>query len=152
MRLEARRHGVVLARPLGQALVLAAAGAVLVALGWPLTLGGAVALAGAAVVALRAVWAWDRSCIVVTAERLLVVEGTLRRRLSTVPLERIGPVALEQSLLGRLLGFGTVVAGELELRHVPDPAEVCRALEQPASLVAQPRPARTSPGTTRPRV
>jgi hypothetical protein len=30
-------------------------------------------------------------------------------------------VEIEQSLLGRLLGYGTIVAGELEITHVPQP-------------------------------
>ena len=41
--LDARRHGVVLARPLGQALVLAGAGAFLLVQPWPLQLPGAPA-------------------------------------------------------------------------------------------------------------
>ena len=148
----ARRHGVVLAPPLSQAFALATGGVVPLALGWPLTPLGAAALAGAAVAALRAVWAWERARIVVTDEKLLVVDGTLRRLTVAVPLERIGLVELEQGVLGRLLGYGTVRAGELELRHVPAPAAVCRALEQPAWLPQRRRPARTSPSQARPRV
>jgi hypothetical protein len=32
---------------------------------------------------------------------------------------------MEQSGLGRMLGYGTVIAGELEIPYVPDPRRVC---------------------------
>ena len=56
-----------------------------------------------------------------TTEKLFVVHGTIRRRAAAVRLARIGPVEIEQTLLGRLLGYGTIVAGELEITHVPRP-------------------------------
>ena len=38
------------------------------------------------------------------------------------------PVEIERSLLGRILGYGTVVAGELEIEGVP--RRVARLLQQ----------------------
>ena len=38
------------------------------------------------------------------------------------------PVEVEQSLIGRALGYGTVVAGDLEIPHVPQPRDVYRLL------------------------
>jgi hypothetical protein len=35
---------------------------------------------------------------------------------------------VEQSPLGRLLGYGTVIAGNLEIPYVPRPGEICRLL------------------------
>jgi uncharacterized membrane protein YdbT with pleckstrin-like domain len=119
--MEARRHGVVLARPLAEALLLATAGAGLVLAGWPYSVVGAVAFALAAVLAVRAVWRWERTRIVVTDERLLLLEGTLRRRQASVSLASVGAVEVEQSLLGRVLGYGTVVAAGLEIPYVPKP-------------------------------
>jgi hypothetical protein len=43
-----------------------------------------------------------------------------------VRLERVGPVEIEQSPVGRVLGYGTLIAGELEIPYVPDPGRVCR--------------------------
>jgi membrane protein YdbS with pleckstrin-like domain len=120
VRVESRLHGVVLAWPLGRAAVLGTAGAVLVFAGWPVSVAGAVALAVAAVGALRAVWRWERTRILVTDERLVVVDGTLRRREAAVPLGS-GSVEVEQSLLGRVLDYGTVVVGELAVDYVPGP-------------------------------
>jgi membrane protein YdbS with pleckstrin-like domain len=126
--LEARRHGIVLAAPLGRAVVLSAGGGLAVAVGWPATLAGALALALGALVGLRAVWRWERTRIVVTPGELAVVDGTVRRRSAAVPLERVGAVEVEQSLLGRLLGYGTIVAGDLEIDYVARPGELAAAL------------------------
>jgi uncharacterized membrane protein YdbT with pleckstrin-like domain len=128
IRLDARPHGIVLARPFGEALLLAGAGAVLVALGLPASPLGALLVAVSAVVAVRAVWRWERTRILVTDERIRVVDGTLRRREASVTLARAGTVEVEQSCLGRLLGYGTLVAGELEVPYVARPADVARLL------------------------
>lgn len=130
VRLEARPHSVALARPLGRALLLALAGALLVLLGAPLAWGvgaaGALLLAAAALLALAAVWRWDRTEVVLTSEKLFVVHGIAQRRAAAVHLARIGPVEVEQTVLGHVLGYGTVIAGELEIPYVPDPGRVCR--------------------------
>ena len=130
MCLEARRHGIVLARPLARAVAVALLGAALFWVGWPATLVGAPALGVAAVLAVRAVWRWERTRLVVTTEKVYVVAGTLRRRASAVRLRSIESLGLEESLPGRVLGYGTVVAGPLELDHVPRAREVYRLVER----------------------
>ncbi|MDQ2980888.1 MAG: PH domain-containing protein [Actinomycetota bacterium] len=127
---DARRHGVVLARPLAQAVVLAGSGGILLTQPWPLPLPGAALVALAALVCLRAVWCWERAHLVVTTEKLFVVDGTLRRRSSAVRLRSVENLELEQSLTGRLLGYGTLVAGPLEIEHVPQPRSVYRLVER----------------------
>jgi uncharacterized membrane protein YdbT with pleckstrin-like domain len=127
---DARRHGVVLARPLAQAVVLVVSGAVLLFQPWPLQLPGAALVVVGALLALRAVWLWERSHLVVTTEKLFVVDGTLRRRASAVRLRSVENLELEQSLPGRLLGYGTLVAGPLEIDHVPEPRNVYRLVER----------------------
>jgi uncharacterized membrane protein YdbT with pleckstrin-like domain len=128
--LEERRHAVVLAGPFLRALGLAAVGIGLMAIGWPASIGG-VALQGlGAFIALRAVWNWERTRVVLTTEKLFVVHGTLRRRAAAVRLARIGAVEIEQSLPGRLLGYGTIVAGELEIEYVPGPRRVYGLVER----------------------
>jgi uncharacterized membrane protein YdbT with pleckstrin-like domain len=128
IRVDARRHGVVLVRPLVRALVLAGAGAALLRVGWPASPAGAALLALAAIVALRAVWRWDRTRVVVTDESLVVVHGVLRRGRASVPLRGVEAIELEQTLPGRLFGYGTLVVGALEVRYVPRPRQLYRLL------------------------
>ena len=122
VRLETRPHEVSLARPLGRALLLAGAGTLLVALGfrfaWGVGAAGVLALTVAAGLALVAVSRWHATRIVVTTEKLVVVHGVLRRRAAAVRLAR-GTLGVEQGVLGRALGYGTLVAGELEVPYVP---------------------------------
>lgn len=128
VRLDARRHGIVLVRPLLRALALAAAGGAAFLGPWPLAAAGAAALALAALLAVTAVARWERTHVVLTPEALRVEHGILRRRSATVRLARVGAVEVEQSLLGRLLGYGTVVAGELEISCVAEPRRLSGAI------------------------
>ena len=107
-----------------RALALAVPGLVAVVIGWPATIAGVALLCVAAAIVLRAVWRWERTLVVLTTEKLFVVHGTLRRRAATVRLARVGPVEIEQSLIGRLLGYGTIVAGDLEITHVTQPTRI----------------------------
>jgi hypothetical protein len=129
VRLETRPHEVSLARPLARALGLALVGTVLVVLGfrygWGLGAAGVLALAGAAAVALADVWRWHATRVLITTEKLIVVHGVVRRRVAAVRLAR-GTLAVEEGVLGRALGYGTLVAGEVEVPYVP--REVARLL------------------------
>ena len=128
--LEARRHGIVLVRPLFWSIVLAGVGGVLVTLPWPVSVAGAAVVALAALVALRAVWKWERTRVVVTTEKVFVVNGTLRRQARAVRLKAVEAVELEQSFPGQLLGYGTVVVGPLALEHVPRPKRLYQLVER----------------------
>jgi uncharacterized membrane protein YdbT with pleckstrin-like domain len=121
---DARRHGVVLVRPLSRAALLAAVGGAVVVAGWPFSPIGGVLLLAAAALAVGSVYRWDRTHVVLTTEKLFVVHGLVRRRAAAVRLERVGAVEIEQSLLGRLLGYGTLVAGDLEIPYVPEARRV----------------------------
>ena len=59
-----------------------------------------------------------------TTEKLFVVHGTVRRRAAAVRLAQVGAIEVDQGLFGRLLGYGTLVAGELEIAYVPQPRTV----------------------------
>ncbi len=123
--IDSRRHGVVLVKPLSRALAVAVLGVSGFAVGWPASLAGAGLLLVAAFLAIRAVWAWDRTHVVLTTEKLFIVHGLLRRRAAAVQLARVGAVEVDQSLLGRLFRYGTIVAGDLEIPGVPRPLELC---------------------------
>ena len=102
-------------------------GATAFAPGWPLSLAGAALLVVSAFRATAAGWKWDRTHVVLTTEKLFIVHGVLRRQAAAVRLAKVGTVELDQSLLGRLLGYGTVVAGDLEIPGRAPPARALRA-------------------------
>jgi uncharacterized membrane protein YdbT with pleckstrin-like domain len=131
--LIARRHGIVLARPIMRSLLLAAIGVFLLTLPWVAAAGlGAVVFAAAAAFTFRAVWQWERTRLVVTTEKIYVVDGLLHRRAKAVRLGSVHAVELDQTLLGQLLGYGTVVIGPLCVGHVAEPQQVCRLIERMA--------------------
>ena len=126
--LEAHRHGIALARPLLRAFALALAGAACFLAPWTAVAAvGALLLGLAAVIAVVAVFRWDRTHLVVTGNALVVEHGFLRRSSASVSLN--GTVfEVERPLLGRILGYATVVAGELEIDCVP--RRLTRLLQQ----------------------
>jgi uncharacterized membrane protein YdbT with pleckstrin-like domain len=128
--LEARRHGIVLVGPLVRALVLAVAGGLLLLVPWPGSVGAPVVIAIAACLALRCVWRWEATRLVVTRERVLLSTGIVRRRQAGVRFARLGTVEVEQTLLERLLSYGTLVAGDLEVSCIARPREVGRLVER----------------------
>lgn len=128
--LEARRHGIVLARPLIWAIVISGVGGVLATVEWPVSVAGSALVGLAALIALRAVWKWERTKVVVTTDKVFVVNGTWRRRAHAVRLAAVEAVELEQTLPGQLFGYGTVVVGPLALDHVPKPKSVYRLVER----------------------
>ena len=130
VRLDCRAHGIVLARPFAKAFVVAGAGGIVYSFGWPWLVVGAVLLAVGAFVALRAAWEWERTRLLITTDQLVVVRGTLRRRTTAVKLDRVGGLRVDESLLGRLLGYGTLVAGDLSIEYVPHPWGVCRLVDE----------------------
>ena len=131
VRLNARPHGMALVKPLVAAVLGALAGATCVLLGAPvsawLALFGAIVVGLAALLAFATVWQWDRTSVVLTSRKLFVVYGIVRHRVAGVRLEGVS-VEVEQSLAGRTFGYGTLVAGDLEIPHVPHPREVYRLL------------------------
>jgi uncharacterized membrane protein YdbT with pleckstrin-like domain len=126
--LEAHRHGIALARPLSRALTLALAGALCLWAPWTATAAaGAVLLGLAAVIVVIAVARWERTHLSVTGSALVIEHGFLSRRSASISLS--GTVfEVERTMLGRILGYGTVVAGELEIDWVP--RRLTRLLQQ----------------------
>ena len=117
--IETHRHGIVLMRPLSRALVLALAGAACFVAPWTaLAAVGAALLALAAVIAVVGVTRWDRTHLVVTKTAFVVEYGLVSRKRASVSLN--GTVfEIERTLPGRILGYATLIAGELEVDAVP---------------------------------
>jgi len=126
--IEAHRHGIALVRTFLRALLLALAGAACFLAPWTAFAAvGAVLLALAACVAVVGVARWDRTHLAVTGNAFVVEHGFLSRRSASVSLN--GTVfEIERPLLGRILGYGTVIAGDLEIDCVP--RRLTRLLQQ----------------------
>src|SRR5206468_186104 len=88
--LDSRRHGVVLVPALVRAFLLAGIGGFLFSLPWPSLLAGAALVMVAALLALRAVWRWERTHVVLTDDRLALVRRTLPPRTRAGRAERRG--------------------------------------------------------------
>ncbi len=132
--LDSRLHGAVLARPLWRASMLVLLGVGALVIPWaPAAVAGAVLIGTGAAFTLRAVWQWERTRLVITTEKVYVVNGTLHRRARAVRLQAVDAVEVDQSLLGQLLGYGTVVVGPLTVGHIAHPGHVCRLVEKLAS-------------------
>ncbi len=113
------RHGIVLVKPFVRSLLIAAAGVGCFFTPWRVVdIAGAALLALAAFLVVVAVARWDRTHLEVTGNALVVEHGFLRRRSASVSLNAT-VFEIERPLLGRLLGYATVVAGDLEIDAVP---------------------------------
>jgi uncharacterized membrane protein YdbT with pleckstrin-like domain len=132
--LDARLHGAVLARPIFRSTLLALLGIAALLVPYAAAAGvGAVLIAAGAFFTLRAVWQWERTHLVVTTEKVYLLNGTLHRRTKAVRLQMVDAVEVDQSLVGQLFGYGTVVVGPLRVGHIARPSEVCHLVERLAS-------------------
>ncbi len=68
-----------------------------------------------------------------TTEKVYLLNGTLHRRAKAVRLQVVDAVEVDQSLVGQLFGYGTVVVGPLTVRHIAHPSQVCQLVERLAS-------------------
>ncbi len=82
----------------------------------------------AAAFAVTAVARWERTHLVVTGDALVVEHGLVLRQSASVALAPGTVVEVERPLLGRLLGYGTVAVGGLEIDCVP--RRLARSLQQ----------------------
>ena len=107
---EGRLHWVIYRVPFSLlgvvgAMLLAAAWTGQLALGlWPAGVLGGLALALSTQATIRR-WSTEYA---VTAQRVVLKTGFIRRQVTEFPTARVESVQVDQSVLGRLLGFGDV--------------------------------------------
>jgi PH (Pleckstrin Homology) domain-containing protein len=89
-----------------------------------------VAVAGG-LIALHVLFAWEVGRLALTNRRVMLVEGVIRRRVSTAPLPRAGDLRLECSLAGRLFHYGDFV---FERKSVFSRMRMVAALPRPNEL------------------
>jgi uncharacterized membrane protein YdbT with pleckstrin-like domain len=110
-----RRHWVLVAHSVVPAAVVTAVFLVLVDVVGSGVIGGDLRLLASAtilaVLVLRVltVWLrWEGDSLTITDQRVLLEEGVFQRTSRVIPLNRVQDVSTSQTLLGRLLGYGTV--------------------------------------------
>jgi uncharacterized membrane protein YdbT with pleckstrin-like domain len=93
-------------------LVLAIA---VVVVAWVLGLGGIGLLAVAAIALIAVIWftlipyvKWRTTHYVITNERLINRVGVFRQHTENIPIDRVSDVQFDQSLIGRMLGYGSL--------------------------------------------
>jgi uncharacterized membrane protein YdbT with pleckstrin-like domain len=74
---------------------------------WMIVLGAICVLAGSAVLAMGVVL-WRSIEITVTSRRVFVKTGIVRRHTTEILLSKVESVSIEETLAGRLMGFGRV--------------------------------------------
>lgn len=93
-------------------------------------------------------WYYDR--FVLTNKRVMVVGGLVNRRVGMMPLARVTDMAYTQSVLGRMLNYGTFVlesAGQdqalREIKPLPHPDELyllfCQEMYEPGRNPSKPK-------------
>lgn len=80
---------------------------------------------------------WWVERIVVTDKRVMLATGLLTHRVAMIPLTKVTDLTFRRDLLGRVLGYGTLVvesAGQDQalshIDHIPRPEEVYEALSE----------------------
>jgi uncharacterized membrane protein YdbT with pleckstrin-like domain len=117
---QTRLHWVVMIAPCIAAVVVGAVGIGLLIGAVPtmseqgsnsgtLTAVGVLLLVVAAVVVAVAFWRRSKTEMAVTDRRVLVKVGILARRSVEIMLSKIESITVDQSLAGRIFGFGTIV-------------------------------------------
>jgi uncharacterized membrane protein YdbT with pleckstrin-like domain len=127
---RAKLHGIIFAR----AVVVLVVGVVLLIVLPGVPLAGAVVLLIGIVMLVPPLVAYRTTELGVTNKRVIVKTGLIRRRTLELLLRQVEAISVDQSLSGRLLGFGSITltgtGGVREVFHrVRDPLELRRRIQ-----------------------
>jgi hypothetical protein len=74
---------------------------------------------------------WPVTYLAVTSDRLVLIHGLLSRTAAAMPLDEMTGLSLQRTVLGRLLGYGTLIAdcrgrrqAFRKIRYVPYPEQL----------------------------
>ena len=75
--------------------------------------------------------AWPETYLAVTTERMVLIRGPLSRTAAAMPMDKVTGLTLQRTVLGRLLGYGTLIAdcqgrrqAFRKIRYVPYPEQL----------------------------
>jgi uncharacterized membrane protein YdbT with pleckstrin-like domain len=112
------------------------------------TIVAIVALLLAAVLLAYVVWDWRNQEWLVTTRRVIRAEGVLNKKMADSSLEKINDARLEQSLFGRIFGYGTLdiltAAEEMggsnlaDFPMIADPIDFKRAMLDQKEMLERP--------------
>ena len=81
---------------------------------------------------LRRLAAWPTTYLIVTEKRMVVIGGLASRTAAAMSLDKVTGLTLQRTVLGRLLGYGTLIVAlhgrrqaSSKVRYVPYPEQLC---------------------------
>jgi uncharacterized membrane protein YdbT with pleckstrin-like domain len=128
-----RRHPAMLLRYLGESVGALIVAGLLTAVFSQSTAVTVIWVGWLAVVSRLAfkVFEWSDEYFAVTGVRVILVHGIVTRRVDMMPLNKITDLTIDRSIMGRMLGYGTLVlesAGQdqaiSKVEYVPEPEAV----------------------------
>jgi hypothetical protein len=124
-----------------------------------ITVAALVALLGAAAYVAFVLWDWRNQEWLITTRRVIRAEGVLNKQMSDSSLEKINDARLDQSVFGRIFGYGTLdiltaaeeVGGSnvADFPMIADPIDFKRAMLDQKEMLERPdlaRPRYQRPG------
>ncbi len=112
------------------------------------TLGAVIGLIAAAAYVAFVLWDWRNQEWLITTRRVIRAEGVLNKQMADSNLEKINDARLDQSVFGRIFGFGTLdiltAAEEAGGSHVADfpmiadPIQFKKAMLDQKQMLEQP--------------
>jgi len=86
--------------------------------------------------------AYNCSEYVITNKRIIMKTGFIHRRSLELFLDRIEGIYVEQSIVGRIFGFGTVIVGGIggtkdSFFYIPNPIEFRNKMQQQIQIVTK---------------
>jgi uncharacterized membrane protein YdbT with pleckstrin-like domain len=96
---------------------------------WPLLIAAAVFFALGLLLTIRAWWRTFITEIAVTSHRVIFKQGFINRRTEETNVDKIASVDVDQSILGRILGYGSI-----DIRSTGDSFESLDRISHPIEL------------------
>jgi uncharacterized membrane protein YdbT with pleckstrin-like domain len=100
-----------------------------------LAVGALLFLVAALLVAGFAFVSWQSRKVILTDKKLRVISGLFKERIADIFLNTIESVVVQQGIVGRMLGFGTIILRDRDgivhrLKKIAQPTKCLRKLQE----------------------